>query len=710
MFKDDYKKANESLKPDEKIINAISAGIATPSSVSAEKIQKFPLKRVIAAVASIAIILGALAVYPFIVPDKNALKPSQTAKTSQSNPNVSSPIDDDVPINGEATSKKQELDDSAAQDGDSSETAQPLRPNSSYQGSEEEFDPDDWKEIVDTKYHKLYSVFNKHINYIMLETDALVDDSEQTDMSEAAPGTNSSTKGDSIPTSEEVDYSGTNNQVSGVDEADIVKTDGKYIYRIIEKNSNSNYLTIFKTSGEKTEKISSIKIKSTLFDNAFSAREMFLKNDKIFIIGASRYTSEEKNSTGILTYDVSNRAKPKFIDAKHQLGYYVSSRLLGDSIYVVSNETSYYSKIDPSKKKDYLPYCFDKNGTMFFAAEDIYFEEKTDARYTVVCSYSTKTSKLVDNIAILGGGENVYMNTEYLLCSGASYYNWSEGDYRDKTSLNLFEISKGKIEHKAHTTFAGYLLNQFSMDIYKEHLRLVATVRDKNYNQSNSLLIFDMDLKKTGKITGLAKDERIYSARFQGDIAYFVTYRETDPLFCADVSNPKNPKILSALKIPGFSTYLHPYGDGLLLGFGEHDDPENGDEDNLKLSMFDTSNLKDVKEITTKLICNTQNYEYPYSDALYEHKAIFVSPEKNIIGFGYSAMDASRGYPYEYKQWYSLYEYTEQGFKLMKKISLSSKEDTVRGLYIGNYYYISTSKTLKVLDMNTWETVKIINL
>ena len=93
----------------------------------------------------------------------------------------------------------------------------------------------------------------------------------------------------------------------------------------------------------------------------------------------------------------------------------------------------------------------------------------------------------------------------------------------------------------------------------------------------------------TGTIENLAKNERIYSARFMGDTGYFVTFRETDPLFSVDLSDPDNPKIIGTLKIPGFSEYLHPYGDGLLLGIGEEVDEKGVESNQVKLSMFDIS-------------------------------------------------------------------------------------------------------------------------
>ena len=119
---------------------------------------------------------------------------------------------------------------------------------------------------------------------------------------------------------------------------------------------------------------------------------------------------------------------------------------------------------------------------------------------------------------------------------------------------------QGKLNGVAKTRVNGYLNDSFSIDEYNGYLRLVTTV-----DRTNAVYVLDEKLEETGKIENLAKDERIYSARFMGDIGYFVTYRETDPLFSVDLSDPANPKIIGELKIPGFSEYLHPYGDLSLI-------------------------------------------------------------------------------------------------------------------------------------------------
>ena len=140
--------------------------------------------------------------------------------------------------------------------------------------------------------------------------------------------------------------------------------------------------------------------------------------------------------------------------------------------------------------------------------------------------------------------------------------------------------------------------------------------------------MFDGELKLTGKLTGIAQGEEIYAARYFNDMAYFVTYRNTDPLFAVDLSDETNPVILSELKITGFSEYLHFWGSDKLVGIGYETDPDSGERKGLKLSMFDISDPADLKTAGT---CVIENLDY--SPALYDYKCVLVDEKENIIGF-----------------------------------------------------------------------------
>jgi len=239
------------------------------------------------------------------------------------------------------------------------------------------------------------------------------------------------------------------------------------------------------------------------------------------------------------------------------------------------------------------------------------------------------------------------------------------------------------------------------MDEYNGHLRVVVTIdehsrttfTDESWgfvntrynldNRANALYILDLDLNITGKIEDLAPDESVKSVRFTGNTGYFVTFRQVDPLFTVDLTDPGNPVIMSELKIPGFSQYLHPWTDGLLLGLGQDADVNTGWTTGLKLSMFNTGNPHDVTE-QHKL-----KLDYGWSAALYNHKAVLVSESRNLIGFPADSGYAVCGYDPDSGFWQRAFIEGVNGW-----------DDLTRGLFVRDTVYIVMQKGCTVLDLN----------
>ena len=144
----------------------------------------------------------------------------------------------------------------------------------------------------------------------------------------------------------------------------------------------------------------------------------------------------------------------------------------------------------------------------------------------------------------------------------------------------------------------------------------------------------DEDLKLTGELNGIAKGEQIYAARYFGNTAYFVTYRNTDPLFAVDLSDEKHPKILSELEITGFSEYLHFWGEDKLVGIGYETDPDHGAQEGTKLTMFDISDPSELKTLGTCVLDDLD-----YSPALYDYKCVLADEGENILGFAAESYD-----------------------------------------------------------------------
>ena len=232
------------------------------------------------------------------------------------------------------------------------------------------------------------------------------------------------------------------------------------------------------------------------------------------------------------------------------------------------------------------------------------------------------------------------------------------------------------------------LFRSFSIDEYKGYLRIVTT-----RGEANSVYVLDKDFKIVGSIENLAKDERVYSARLMGDIGYFVTFRETDPLFTVDLSNPKKPKIIGSLKIPGFSDYLHPYGEGKLLGIGMNVDEETMITDGVKLTMFDISDPSDVKEENTCVLKNVYS-----TDVSYDYKAALVDAGRNLIGF---AGDTNGG------QNYYIFKYdTSRGFISQMEEEINGNGSTgTRGVYIDETLYVVRGNIIEAYSLKHFKKV-----
>jgi len=483
------------------------------------------------------------------------------------------------------------------------------------------------------------------------------------------------------------DYSDTIAQVEGVHEADIVKTDGKYIYSF---STSAREIRIIK-AGRNPELLSKIAFRS---DKFMSNSDMYLAGDKLVIIGYDDSKGYENIETVALVYSVKNPEKAEKLYELRQSGNYHTSRLIGDKLYLVSDYSVGFKEIDKERPETYVPAieCEDYNGAV--KAETLSINKVcTGPEYTVICGFSISDGSLVSTQSLLGGIYTLYCSTDNIIVAGISE--------NSKTAVSRYSIDDGKIEYKATGEIDGNLLNQFSIDEYKGNFRFVTTVsggvetRDGEvvsykYTQSNALLVLDGNLKEIGAIKNIAPDERVYSVRFMGDVAYFVTFRQVDPLFSVDLKDPKNPRIIGALKIPGFSNYLYPFGEGKLLGIGQDADEYTGRTGGVKLSMFDTSDPANVTE-SAKMIL-----DYNYSDALSNHKATLVEYGKNLIGF---SAYGNKGTDY------CIFSFENGFFRQMAEIKLGGVYEQVRGLYINQEFYVITNENVTVYDLETFTEI-----
>ena len=555
---------------------------------------------------------------------------------------------------------------------------------------------------------------------------------EETAAEEAAPAegsvSNSSPESAEAPESSAEEYSETNKQVKDVDEADIVKTDGEYIYYMAD-----NTFRIAKADGENTEVLSSTQILSEEEMNGenssiYNTSEMFLAGDKVYIImhgyewtlyeTANDVIPFDSEKTYIKVVDVSDKNAPDVKNTFSQTGYYVSSRMCDGTIYLISS--CYMYRPIYEYPETYIPYIATDTQEEPIGAEHICVaEDAKDTSYTVITAYDAATGERKDEAkAVLGGAEEIYMNSEYLLVAVPYHESNTTDIHKDSTGKNvqitnsynatdlvLYSLDGG-IEFISSGRVEGSILNQFSMDIQGDVIRIVTSLNkweqriytdgidtyEYDDESTNGLYTLDTNMNVLGSITGLAKDEYIESVRFDGNIAYFVTFRQVDPLFCVDLSDPTAPKLLDSLKIPGFSEYMHKYGEGRLLGIGYNADEETGETGCVKLSMFDTSDKTNLKELHVEML-----EEAYWTIVGSNHKAALIDAEKNIIAF-----------PAENN--YYIMSYTdENGFLTEKRLEFNGDAWSLRGLYIGEYLYIVHMDGIEILSMSDLSEIKSIN-
>jgi len=521
-----------------------------------------------------------------------------------------------------------------------------------------------------------------------------------------------------------VDYSGTNVQVKGVDEADIVKTDGNYIYYLA-----ANQLNILKADGANTALVSSTSLSADDSWWGYNS-ELFILGTRLMVITQSYNTvwindvnggyENNTDQTTAVIYDISNPAKPVQVVSLGQSGSYVSARMVGDYVYLVTSQ--YVYNLVKDTPVTYIPATTVGAETKLLQPTDLYVGgNPQNAAYTVVGAINLKSGANFSSAkAVFGGTSQLYANANHLLLAIAQYSEETLPIAPDKegknvqitngsnsTDLVLLGISEGQITKLASGNVPGSLLNQFSMDEYKNVFRVVTTLNswqqriytdgvdtyEYDSTNTNALYTLDQNLSILGKIENLAKDETVQSVRFDGDIGYFVTFRQVDPLFAVDLSNPAYPRVLNALKIPGFSEYLHVFKDNLLLGIGYSADDKTGATQGVKLSMFDTTNKSNVKEIATEKV--DANWTIVGSN----HKAVLVDAEKNLIAF---PADSN----------YYIYRYTEKGFELAAKVNMTADLSSwnLRGLFIGNYFYVIGESGLTVISLTDFTVVGTVKL
>ncbi|MBR5441652.1 MAG: beta-propeller domain-containing protein, partial [Clostridia bacterium] len=352
--------------------------------------------------------------------------------------------------------------------------------------------------------------------------------------------------------------------------------------------------------------------------------------------------------TMAVCFDISDRSSPVETWRTYQDGSYISSRLIGEQLVIMSTYGVDITDDEAAVVESCVPmYGTDMDSYKRVPCDCIcVMEEIYDTRYLVASTLDIKDVNTLKTQAVLGAGEDVYCTTETLYAVSTRYESASDMaevfsySTEAKTYIYKFDIRGGDINYLGNGVVKGSTLNQFSMDEHNGYLRIATTMGNWGDSLENQVYVLDSSLQVVGEITGIAKGETIKSVRFTGDTGYVVTFEQTDPLFVIDLSNPASPVIRGELKIPGFSAYLHPVGDGLLLGVGADGD-ENGQNGGIKVSLFDVSdpqNPVECDKITVSAPQGENRYTYLQSEAYYTHKAMCWDAENAIMYVPYAEM------------------------------------------------------------------------
>ena len=642
MFKDEYRNSLSDISPDgyikQKVLNQIENGNK----------KKTPFKAVVitsvAVAASLVLVFTSIAAAVII---NNPFEKSNDVELSDEF------IDEDV----ETSVVTNEGDNYSGTGGFINEYT------SSWKGNTEKYEKVyDGDVIFDTSYSEVFKIINDIKN----------------------AGSNSwgdIVVGDSAQGSSNNYSATTTTQVVNVDEADVIKTKGNFIYmlgRTFKDNKSQFAIKIVRAGIEPfLENEVIIDTKNYNYSNA----KMYIYGNKLIITMSSRetYSDYYKSFTKSYIYDISKQNNPKLLYSSSQSGSLKTSRMIGNVLYLVSNYEVKVSTIDTKKPETFVPVINAKNYNGAVKENTIFLNSnRSKAVYTVIAAFDVNTGNLIDSQSAFGETDILYCSTNSVMIT-SPYYN-------GKTAITRLSINKGNIKAVSSKKIKGKVKNQFCIDEYGNHLRVVAS----NGSNENSLLVFDFLLKEVGRIENIAKGEKVNSAVFDGNIAYFTTYREVDPIITIDLTNPANPKMIGVLKIDGLPNYLFKYGDGKMLGLGTEIDSASGKKIGVKLSMYDTNNPSKLTEIDSVLYkVNTK--------VLTNYQAFLFNASRNLIGFGG-----------EYNNTYYLLEFKNDKFNLKGEFNFGGING--RGLYIDDFFYIINDSTITVIDLKTLKVISSSNI
>lgn len=562
-------------------------------------------------------------------------------------------------------------------------------------------------------------------------------------------------------------YSTTNVQVAGVDEPDIVKTDGIYLYVV----ANQTIYII------KAYPVFDATILAQIRVTNVSISNIFIRDNNLVVFGNTGGfygyplledgLKEDEGRLGmwwggiqqtvINVYDIGERTNPTLAKEIRIDGGYFDARLIDEYVYVVATEYTYqiFYAVDEKNYTLSIPQICIDNISENISAQDIYYVDVPEISDTMthVISLNLDTKDVVQKSFLLGSSQTMYVSRHSIFLASVHYPYYpllrEDGSTFSTnneviTILHKISIDTGDIAYIAQGKVPGYILNQFSMDEFNGFFR-IATTSGNNWMEGsqtqNNIYILDENLKQVSKIENIAPGESIYAARFLGNRAYLVTFVQVDPLFTLDLSDPYNPQILGELKIPGYSNYLHPYDENHIIGIGKEVDSTNftfAAIQGLKIALFDVSDIEQPKEVA-KVVIGDRGTDSP---ALYDHKAFLFDREKELLVIPVSLYEITQEVKDRYIEsqgmeplygeftFQGAYVYRlslETGFELRGRITHQTSEqmqypedyywywgmsntDITRTLYIADILYTISDSMVKMNNLSDLSEIGSIDL
>ncbi len=502
-------------------------------------------------------------------------------------------------------------------------------------------------------------------------------------------------------------HSTTNIQVLGVDEGDIIKNDGKYAYIISKDKQKVIIAEVYPAESAKI--VSNVWVKGRL-------SEIYVNNDRLVLLG---YGGGSGSFIHII--DIKDRAEPYLVKSYHYRGTISQSRMIGDYLYLITwqSVSSYITLNELSVQGNQIYYFDDFNYSSYYSHQ-----------LTTIISINVKDTYIepVARAILMEKSHNILVSVKNIYITYTKYLSGSEN-----TIIHRIAIHNRSIQYKAKGEVLGRVLNRFSMGEFQDYFRIVTSTghvwRGSGGGAQNHVYVLDMKLNTTGKLINIASGERLYSARFIGNRAYLVTFKKVDPFFVIDLTNPKAPKILGELKIPGYSDYLHPYDENHIIGLGKdtHDMGTFAWYQGVKLSLFDVSDVSHPKEVSKYIIGDRGTY----SPASTDPHAFMFSREKNLLVLPISLAEINQTkYPngaspstsgeYTWEGVYVLNISAENGFSLKGRIShfedgksksgywnrYGNNDKTIkRSFYINDVLYTFSSEMLKMNHLNDLDEI-----